>query len=101
MNTALRLLWSVLTWAVSILLLNVLLPALERRQILTLTGPAVAFMVGALLLWAGWIYWRQVPAARGIGGRTVYFIAYLAVMALLGLMAVWAAFWINVLIYGL
>ncbi|MCY1538210.1 hypothetical protein D9M68_737380 [compost metagenome] len=61
----------------------------------------VAFVAGALLLWAALIYWRQVPAIRSITRRITYFIAYLTVMALLGLVGVWAAFWATVAIHGL
>ncbi|KQX96069.1 hypothetical protein ASD34_01840 [Variovorax sp. Root473] len=92
---------SMLSWAASILVLNVLLTGLERRQALTLTGPFVALIAGALLLWAVLIYWWQVPATPSIARRVTYFIAYVAVMALLGLIGVWAAFWATVAIHGL
>lgn len=101
MSAGSRLVLSMLSWTVSIPVLNVLLGGLERRQALTLTGTMVAPVAGALLLWAALIYWRQVPATRGIAGRVAYFIAYLAVMALLGLIGVWAAFWATVAIHGL
>ncbi|MNS80106.1 hypothetical protein D3C72_1137730 [compost metagenome] len=101
MNAGLRLVLSVLTWAVSIPVLNVLLTGLARRQVLTLTGTGVALVACALLLWAGLIYWWQVPATPSIARRVTYFIAYVTVMALLGLIGVWVAFWATVAIHGL
>ena len=101
MSTGSRLVLSVLTWAASIPVLNVLLTGLERRQALTLTGAMVAFTACVLLLWAGLIYWWQVPATPSIARRVTYFIAYVTVMALLGLVGVWAAFWATVAIHGL
>lgn len=98
---AIRFTLSVLTWAVSIPVLNVLLTGLARRQVMTLTGTGVALVACALLLWAGLIYWWQVPATPSIARRVTYFIAYVAVMALLGLISVWAAFWATVAIHGL
>jgi len=100
-GAVIRCMLSVLSWAVSIPVLNVLLGGLERRQALTLTGTVVALVAVALLLWAGLIYWWQVPATRSIARRITYFIADVAVMALLGLIGVWAAFWATVAIYGL
>lgn len=100
-STGSRLVLSVLSWAASIPVLNVLLGGLERRQALTLTRTVVALVAAALLLWAALIYWRQVPATSSIPRRAAYFVAYVAVMALLGLMGVWAAFWATVAIHGL
>jgi hypothetical protein len=101
MSVGSRLVLHALAWAVSIPAFNVLLTGLERHQILPLSGSSVAIIVGALLLWAGLIYRNQVPSAHGIGRRIVYLAAYLVAMLLLGLCALWIAFWATVVIYGL
>lgn len=101
MRVALRLVLNVLAWAVSIPVVSVCLTALERHRILPVSGFVAAAVALVLLLWAVAIYWRCVPSASNIVARVAYLLASVAAMALVGLGALWAAFWTSVAIFGL
>lgn len=101
MTTSSRLVLNALAWGLSIPALNLLFAGLERNGIMPLSGAPVAFMAIALLLWAGLIYRNHVPSSHDVGRRIAYFFAYLIAMILLALCALWIAFWIAVVIYGL
>lgn len=101
MSVRLRLVLNLLAWAVFIPVLNLLFTSLERHQMLTTSGLSVSIVAGALVLWLGLIYWRCVPSTSSIAVRFAYLAIYLTVAILLGFAALWIAFWVTVLIYGL
>ncbi|QNK65398.1 hypothetical protein [Variovorax sp. PAMC26660] len=101
MSVRLRLVLNLLAWAVFIPVLNLLFTSLERNRILTTSGLSVSIIAGTLVLWLGLIYWRCVPSTANLAVRFAYLAIYLTVALLLGIAALWGAFWVTVLIYGL
>lgn len=101
MSVGYRLTLNVLAWTASIPVLNVLLVALDRHEIVPLSENSVGAVAVALAVWAGWIYRRCVPPSARMPARSARFAIFGLTLLLASAVALYMAFWITVAIYGL
>lgn len=92
---------NMLAWTLAIPLLSISLRYLDEQRILAMSESVVAMEVSALLLWAVFIHVKFVPAASGLYLRIGYFVAFSAMMTLLGAAGLWLSFLTIVAVYGL
>jgi hypothetical protein len=91
----------VMAWTASIPALSVLLAALDRHGTLPLPKHIVGTSAIALVAWAAWIYWRRIPPSVRLLERSIRFAIFVLTMLAAAVIALYAAFWSIVAIYGL
>jgi hypothetical protein len=96
-----RLAVHVLAWMASIPAFSVVLTDLDRRGTLSLAKLTVEVSATALVVWAAWIYWHRVPHSAELLERSARFAMFVLTMMVAAAIALYAAFWLIVAIFGL
>jgi hypothetical protein len=92
---------NVLLWGASIPAMNYSVMALSAHRIAKVPDAALPIFILVLLLWAGFIYWRLVPAMQNPYQRIIVLVLFVGTMCLVGLGALWVAFVVAVATFGL
>jgi len=91
---------NMLLWGLSIPAMNYGVMAFSAHRIAKVPDGALPVFIFVLLIWAGLIYWRLVPAVHGGLKKALAFAGFALAMFSIALGGLWVAFVVAAATYG-